>query len=70
MKKYFDKTGKEIKPGMSIYFGSETSGTCLPVVLHKRQLCFDMYANEYMPLDDVNLSNGIINYDPEKEDED
>ena len=62
-KRYFDKTGKEIKPGMTVYFGSSVSGSCVPVVLHEGRLCF--YTNDYVPLDDVDPSNGIIEYDPE-----
>lgn len=66
LKKYFDGTGKEIKPGMSIWFGSETVGNCIPVVLYEGRMCFDNGFNEYIPLDDIDLSNCIIEYDPEE----
>lgn len=62
-KKFFDKTGREIKAGMSIYFDFGTSGTCIPVKMHEGRLCFDN--GSYVPLDEVDLSNGVIEYDPE-----
>lgn len=62
-KRYFDKNGKEIKAGMTVYFGTKYSGSCLPVVLHEGRLCFDDFS--YVPLDEVDVSDGIIEYDPE-----
>lgn len=66
-KRYFDKNDKEIKAGMSVYFGSKTSGNCIPVVLHEGRLCFDsgIFTSHYVPLDDIDPSDGIIEYDPE-----
>ena len=65
--KYFDKHGKEIKAGMSIYFGySEYSGNYIPVVLHEGCLCFFDGSHSYIPLEDIDLSNSVINYDPEE----
>lgn len=66
-KTYFDKNGKEIKAGMTIYLGTETDGTCIPVVLHDGCLCFDVgfFSHRYVSLDAINPSDGIIQYDPE-----
>lgn len=66
VKRYFDKTGKEIKAGMTIYFGTPTSGSCIPVVQHKDRLCFDDWGSSFIPLDDIDLSDCVIEYDPEE----
>ena len=66
-KKFFDKNGKEIKAGMTIYFGTETSGSCIPVVLHEGRLCLDFYTS-YAPLEEIDPSDGVIEYDPEEDD--
>lgn len=68
-KKYFDKNGREIKAGMTIYSGNKISGSCVPVVLHEGCLCLDFCFGcaNYVPLSAVDLSNSIVCYDPEEE---
>lgn len=63
--KYFDATGKEIKAGMTVYIGNRHSGACIPIVQHEGRLFFEGgWGIGDVSLDDVDLSDAVIEYDP------